>query len=261
MTIALKLCGGVGNQLFQYCLGRRLADKNNDRLIFDTSYYQKAKHCKYELDKFNIRVDKSIPEDNSTQFQLIQEQVMSFIPEVLELKGNILLQGYWQSPKYLDETVVSTLPYINTTYSNFNVDYTNACVIHIRGNDYKGWKKFDICTYEYYNKAVALMKEQGFNKFYVYTDDKPYAEYLLYDIIEDKSNIILFPPTCGAYDILEMAKCGAIIGANSTFSYWGYKLGDHKVVIFPSRWFNEEPGNQQHLEINLYEEKMTLIEP
>jgi hypothetical protein len=258
MVVAFKAVGGVGNQIFQYCLARRLADKNHDRLIVDTSYYLSHKHCIYELDKFNIRLDTPLPEDNLVQFQLVEEATMSFIPEVLELKGNIVLSGYWQSPKYLKDSIVSELPNIDVSYPCDSESYKNACVIHVRGNDYKGWKLFDVCTYEYYNRAVAFMKECRINRFYVITDDRPYAEHLLYDVMKDKSNTVVFPPTRGVYDILEISKYDSMIGANSTFSYWGYKLGYHDLSVFPNKWFGESSKNDQ---INLYEDMMILISP
>lgn len=260
MVIGVKLAGGVGNQLFQYCLGRRLADKNNDRLILDTSYYQRAKHCKYELDKFNIRIDQPIPEDSQTQFQQVQEQTMSFIPEVLELKGNILLQGYWQSPKYLEERIVKELDRIGLDHNGGIIAGDNGVAIHVRGGDYKGWKKFDVCTYEYYNKAYEIIKAKVQNpKFVVFTDDESYAKYLLYDI--SKKENLTYTPYQGREAIEHMNRCKHIIASNSTFAWWGYKLGYHGTSIFPSKWFNEEPGNNQHNEINLYEDQMILVEP
>jgi hypothetical protein len=258
MTIVIKLAGGVGNQLFQYCLGRRLADKNNDRLLLDTSYYQKAKHCKYELDRFNIRVDNPVPEDNSRQYQIIQENTMSFIPEVLELKGDIILQGYWQSPRYIENYIIREL--IPTqTLSNPLWDKSKATAIHVRGNDYKGWKKFDVCTYNYYNQAVKYIKENSETElFVVYTDDVEYAKYMLWDVAQDTQ--VIYAPSNGVYDILEIAGYKNIIASNSTFAWWGYKFGSHKISIFPSKWFNNV-GDGQNEQINLYEDKMILIEP
>jgi hypothetical protein len=256
MTIVIKLAGGVGNQLFQYCLGRRLADKNNDRLLLDASYYQKAKHCKYELDRFNIRVDNPTPEDNTRQYQLVQENTMSFIPEVLELKGDIILQGYWQNPKYIEQYLVEEL-----SFTKGNVSISNRLGIHVRGNDYKGWKKFDVCTYEYYNKAFKKVKKyiDGYTHIEVFTDDIPYARYLLWDIAQEANLTYLdIPDTVEA--MKQLAWCNQKICSNSTFAWWACTLGVSGMFYFPSKWFNDV-GDGQHEQINLCKPNMILIDP
>ena len=46
--------GGLGNQMFQYALGRNLALKNNTILKFYVTELEQDKLCDYELDIFNI---------------------------------------------------------------------------------------------------------------------------------------------------------------------------------------------------------------
>lgn len=258
MAVIVKLQGGTANQLFQYALGRRIADKNKDRLLLDTSYYSKAKHCSYQLDKFNIRVDQPAEEDKGAQYSVIHEARMSFTPEVLDLKGNILLQGYWQNPKYVSDYIVEELWATSYTLHNTCPDY-KGCAIHVRGKDYRGWTKFDVCTYDYYNKAFKVMKSKGFKKFYVFTDDIDYTNYMLHDI--SKECALIYLSDCEIHDLFEISCFDGIIGSNSTFSWWGWRLGDKRVSIFPSKWFNEEPNNTDHLDIDLYDPQMILIDP
>lgn len=251
MVIAIKFQGGLGNQMFQYCLGRRLADKLGTRLIADVGYYQKAKHCKYELNKFNARIDDPTPEDTSTQFKLVQEGTMSFIPEVLELEGDVMLQGYWQNPKYLDDRIVKEL-IPSKIFSSPLWDKSSATAIHIRGGDYRGWKKFATIDYTYYNRAVEYIRDNSdCNLFVVYTDDTSYAEYMLYDVMNDSK--VIFAEPNGVYDILEMAGCKHRIIANSTFSLWADIFSNKEgITIAPDTWFNPEPGNNHHIEIDPY---------
>lgn len=56
--IYLYLCGGLGNQLFQYAFAKNLAIKNNAKLILDTAtgfYSDYRWHNKFLLNKFNIK--------------------------------------------------------------------------------------------------------------------------------------------------------------------------------------------------------------
>ena len=61
--IITKLMGGLGNQMFQYALGRHLALLKNASFYLDITYYEADKLRKYELDCFDIQaqiVDKKI---------------------------------------------------------------------------------------------------------------------------------------------------------------------------------------------------------
>src|SRR6476659_7242960 len=52
--IIVKLLGGLGNQLFQYAFGKKMALKYNSTLKFDLVFYQNNPSRRYELDCFNI---------------------------------------------------------------------------------------------------------------------------------------------------------------------------------------------------------------
>mgnify|MGYP000379615020 CR=1 FL=1 len=61
--IVVKLIGGLGNQLFQYALGRNLAIKNNTNLKLDITGFEKYKLRKYSLNHFNIVEDFASEKD------------------------------------------------------------------------------------------------------------------------------------------------------------------------------------------------------
>ena len=52
--IIVKLKGGLGNQMFQYALGRRLSLERGVPLKLDLSWYLGNEKRKYELGEFNI---------------------------------------------------------------------------------------------------------------------------------------------------------------------------------------------------------------
>lgn len=55
--IIVRLNGGLGNQLFQYAAGRRLAHFHDVPLKFDVSGFEKYKKRKFELDSLNMVAD------------------------------------------------------------------------------------------------------------------------------------------------------------------------------------------------------------
>ena len=56
--IIVRISNGLGNQMFQYALGRALAIKNNTGLVLDTSSFAQQRTSDafrhYTLDHFNI---------------------------------------------------------------------------------------------------------------------------------------------------------------------------------------------------------------
>ena len=52
--IIVKIIGGLGNQLFQYALGRAIAHKKNTSLKIDITSFKTYNLHKYALGNFNI---------------------------------------------------------------------------------------------------------------------------------------------------------------------------------------------------------------
>jgi len=81
--------GGLGNQMFQYALGKRMAAFHNTQLKLDVCYYNtQAGHVtprKYELGCFNIQEDFASFEDISkiktNQSTLIQKILREVKPD------------------------------------------------------------------------------------------------------------------------------------------------------------------------------------
>lgn len=127
--IVVYLRGGLGNQMFQYSLGRALAKDINCELVLDdwSGFLRDQHQRKYELDNFVIKARKakfyeSIPiwiyriknkfYDNqkfiseSVGTTIINENQNRFIKNLKKkiklIKKTIWLCGYWQSPLYFN---------------------------------------------------------------------------------------------------------------------------------------------------------------
>ena len=101
----------------------------------------------------------------------------------------------------------------------------------------------NICTVEYYNRALKFVKEKLQNPiFYVFSDD---LEWTKNNIKIPNANYIsdtLFQDYQNWYDMFLMSCCHHNIIANSSFSWWGAWLNtnEDKVVISPNKWINGE---------------------
>jgi len=134
-VIIVKLQGGMGNQLFQYALARRLASERATEVGLDLTFLLDRTPRRdfvfrdYDLDLFRVRakvlgaqqvhnlvhaprsrlLNRSpiIPAlnlwrrgGNSGVYLLARERFFSFDRRILESPSNTFLDGYWQSPRY-----------------------------------------------------------------------------------------------------------------------------------------------------------------
>ncbi len=263
MVIVVQCKGGVGNQMFQYALGRRLADIRGDKLFLDSSYYQNTPNRHISIDKFNIRVDEPTEEDRHLPYTIIQEKGLQYHPDILTTKEeNIVLQGYWQNPDYFFGYKEQLRKDFTLKVDINDIKESNSVAAHMRGEDYRGWKKFDVVTSDYYRRAFALI-DLAVEKpqFFIFSNDPEYAHYLLREV--DNKYSIHYVSREDYIDFDIMKKCSHYIIANSSFSWWGSFLGENlnKIVIAPRLWFNDDGQTNEHNEISLHREDMTVIEP
>ena len=64
--IITKLNGGLGNQLFQYAVGRQLAQQHNTELKLDITTFKEDRLRGYALSPFNI--NENIASEEEIQF-------------------------------------------------------------------------------------------------------------------------------------------------------------------------------------------------
>lgn len=138
--IIVKMMGGLGNQMFQYAAGRRLAIRNNTDLKLDLTNYASGvdQRCaglesfsrRYALEAFQICATEASDSEISalrdrhyraTAFSRIvrmvrkiwpsflweknhyQERAYRFDAAVMNLPDMTYLLGFWQSPKYFSD--------------------------------------------------------------------------------------------------------------------------------------------------------------
>jgi len=273
--IIVRLIGGIGNQFFQYALGRNVAIKNNTELKLDISGFEKYKLHNYGLNHFNIveniatitEIQQFKPiwrqffpyaENTLSKFFLpwykqnyILEPDFSYNPDIFKLKKNAYLEGVWQSEKYFSDiseiirkeiSVKNEPDGLNQELLNL-IQRTNSVNVHIRRGDYasnpKTQEKHGLLNLEYYINSLKLIEEKVRNPhLFVFSDDIPWV----------RENFKIDLPICfidhngiekNYEDIRLMSSCRHHIIANSSFSWWGAWLSNNpgKIVIAPKRWF------------------------
>ena len=124
---------------------------------------------------------------------------------------------------------------------------SNSVFVHVRRGDYLSPTFKDMfegcCALTYYAQAIDYAKKQMPDlKFYCFSDDIQWAKDNL--PLDDATFIDWNHGTDSPLDMYLMSQCKAAIIANSTFSYWGARLGQKKqFVCHPLKWINKPEGN------------------
>lgn len=275
--IIVKMMGGLGNQLFQYAVGRALALRTHQRLAFDLEYYEITPGAdtkrRLELNQLGLEVPRATQRDlrrlkeghlfslpilnkicdkfwrNSTA--IVREDGEESIESILSLKGEAYLVGYWQSERYFgdfsesirsDIQLESDLDSSALALQNFILE-KNSVSLHVRRGDYVKDLTTNAyhgtCTIDYYGSAMKLVESHcPMPEYFVFSDDINWCRENL------RSDVPLhfIDNNMGqkSYrDLCLMRQCKHHIIANSSFSWWGAWLDTNpqKLVIAPKKWF------------------------
>jgi hypothetical protein len=256
--IITKLIGGLGNQMFQYAAGRRLALKHNTPLKLDLSSYKETWKDMtpriYELKCFNIKADIAEADDlENGAFMRYKEKSFSFDPYLLNAQDNIHIKGYWQSEKYFEDikgiiakdfTVKWPLQGENLRLSE-QIQGVQSVSVHVRRTDYVSnpvTNEFHgVCSLDYYYNCIEqIARNTAAPHFFVFSDDPAWCTEhvkLSYPVTFVDHN----SPNMGYEDLRLMSLCKHNIIANSSFSWWGAWLNENpdKIVFAPQKWFND----------------------
>ena len=266
--VIVSLGERLGNQMFQYAMGRRLAIERNTSLYFDLSYYGYRYNKSFYINSFNIS-GKVIPPLPIVAFiQIFNKHPILFIPitkyryfshryseNFLMLPQNCFVQGLFQSEKYFkpianvikSDFTLRTLPLDDATKRmEEKIRISNSVSVHVRRQDYLDNNRYDVCDLRYYEDSINAIYERLHSPhFFIFSDDILWCRKNLkipqsYYVDLDKSRI---KPV---NDMWLMSLCKHNVIANSTFSWWGAWLNtnDNKIVIVPSKWFNTKDINE-----------------
>ncbi|HTK19650.1 MAG TPA: alpha-1,2-fucosyltransferase [Mucilaginibacter sp.] len=267
--IIIHVKGGLGNQLFQYSLGRHLAIKNNCELFLDLSFYDNGnQHRNFLLNDFNTKF-KILPKESSARYKKFnnadinryynyfkfsfrvysERHVEKFKPKLLT-KKNGFFEGYWQSEKYFNSVRSLLLSDLTLKFADNklrgildDISSNEAVSLHVRKSDYlnpQNKKIYSDCDLSYYQNAVELIKiRHPKAKFYIFSDD---FDWVSKNLPFNCEHLIVNLNNTPVEDIYLMSRCKHNIIANSTFSWWGAWLNNHpdKIVIAPEKWFVDE---------------------
>jgi Glycosyl transferase family 11 len=261
----VKLMGGLGNQMFQYALGRALSLRYNRPLKIDQSFLKRRDlgsnfvYRNYDLDIFNLsegvekdfRVNRDeVVEIKELFFHYSEDLVINTVGRDL-YRSNLLFEGYWQSylyfanyEKQLREDFQFKNSIFNSTDSKVkslicNISSNNSVMLNVRRTDYLNTDFHGVMGLDYFDKAMKLIEDRVANTtYFIFSDDIDWCR----ENFKQKNIVIVDHAYKGDKfsNYLElMSICKHYIIPNSTFAWWSAWLNQDskKIVIAPKTWF------------------------
>lgn len=249
--IIVNLGGGLGNQLFQYAIGRRLAHKLGTELKLDLTSAKVSLnpkgHGHYRLGDFNITENIATPEE------IARVKANGIIPPPLpnleDCQRDIFIQGHWfhgeEAFNEIADIIRKELTLKNPLHTNSAawkkkiIAAECSIALHIRRGDYLRGGGIHIVgsiPLIYYRTCVAELQKNFPNvTAFVFSDDLNWVrENLKLDVPTE------FVADCESdnEEFYLMSLCKHIAIANSTFSWWAAWLNPNpnKKVFAPNPW-------------------------
>jgi hypothetical protein len=261
---------GLGNQLFQYAAGRRVADRTGTKLRFDVSFFSSEAHREYALGDFRIRAELVEGEHKTQAFMdaiepereyAEQRYGATFVREGLGTPSDELLAtaprdsylaGYWIGERNFAPDVSSV---VRSELRPRRTDAIKAgaaliaaapqsVAVHVRRGDMVtdpgSAERFGSMPARYYERAARYIAERRQDcEFFVFSDDPEWCEQTL-DLPGQMR--VMSGETEPFEDLALIAQCDHVVVPNSTFSWWGAWLGEKRdsLIAVPSRPYRDE---------------------
>lgn len=273
--IITKLMGGLGNQMFQYAIGRQLSVLRNTSLKLDVSGF-----AGYDLREYllhNFKIDAELASDSELEefkrecrkwdergaiaklftqakFRRYKEprsDLYKFKSKVFKLPSDAYLEGHWVHQEYfrgIRELITREFELAhdfdaqNSGFLELIQSSGHSVSLHVRRGDYvtdpRTNKYHGVCSLDYYGSAIARINEKHADAaFFIFSDDLDWVRDNL-EIDREHHFVDANTNLLPHFDLALMRACKHHIIANSTFSWWGAWLADSpgKTVIAPKTW-------------------------
>ena len=266
--IISRIMGGIGNQMWQYAAGRRIAQKFNTE--FKLHIQLDGKFTKYALGQFNITAKIATPQEVKSLMErrkdssVVKEQSKS-VYNIGDCPDDTYLWGYWEKESYFTEiadiireefTLKNPLSEKAMNWKNKILSAECSVSMHFRHGDFiynptlQSMNIFARLPLDYYYECIKILKQQYKNiTVFIFSNNMQWVKENLHldipiEFVEMSAQNIKDYSLSSPRDVEEiylMSLCKHNIMANSTFSFWGAWLNrnpDKKVLMpMPSSFF------------------------
>jgi Glycosyl transferase family 11 len=277
LVIAVRLMGGLGNQLFQYAAGRRLSLARGSELVLDLGWFEHesagyATPRHYALESFDLPGRRvSFSPDTVSAWErgeatriggwrsrrirttvIRQEPSTAHVdPRVIDAPDDSLLVGYWQSERYFEDVadvvradlLAPVEPSPDAELAD-RIRSSESVAVHVRRGDYVLHPQTEafhgVLPVDYYRAALSLIGgEIARPETFVFSDDPGWVRANL--SVEESATVASRVDGDPVRELMLMRLCHHHVVANSSFSWWGAWLCEYprKIVVAPRDWFRD----------------------
>lgn len=269
--VITRMRGGMGGQMFQYAMGRALAARLGRPLVVDARMLLLDDPPRqFALQPFNLRCSylggyagwivrwlgsRRMGKHFRTAWIPSRSYDYRIDPESgydasiwRDHPGPIVLQGYWQSYRYLSgieadlrkELAFTSPPAAQNAALIREIGSCNSVAVHVRRTDFVSNTFFGACTPDYYARGTDYIASRVDSpRFFVFSDEPDWARANLdfpgqWQVVDHNLG------KRDHEDMRLMTHCKHLLLANSTFSWWAGFLAHNpdKIIVVPHRWFN-----------------------
>ena len=240
--ITINLCGGLGNQMFIIAAMLELSIKQGipyylPRLDNSPSITRRDTYWSTVFHRLKLCDSQEIPASTLRLKENNPNQVNIFPDNINEMA---ILEGYFQSSKYFSKEIVSlfSLPEreqkrVDNLWNYVNDGTSVINFIHVRRGDYLHLQHFHfVLSIEWYKKCLKHFSDN--DCFLIFSDDPEWCKEN-FGFIKNKK----FISDDDYIELFLMSRCDGAIISNSTFSWWGAKLGKNKKIVAPDVWYRD----------------------
>jgi hypothetical protein len=250
---AIRLQGGIGNQLFELALGEHLGRDNQCDICylndaFENDPYHRSNIAKVLFPNHSFVTMSSILK---VHCRILNERILVEPLQPTYLKSlmasnqidTCILDGYWQDARYVSSafklqvhkalnSIIKTSQAHGISDAGRRLIHSQCPVaVHLRRHDYK---HHGICDEAYYIDALRWIRvHEPDAEFFIFSDEPNYTGHFLlqsgipHSMVQSGDDLL---------DLALMTRCRMHIIANSTFSWWGAALADTRLTIYPLPW-------------------------
>ena len=208
--------GNLGNQLFQVASLISLSEKHNQKYCIPKWKYADSFDFEYPIGY----ADESFQEIKERKFEFHEWDISN---------GNFDLDGWFQSEKYFDKSILNTALKFkeelkrNTLEKNKHLFEKQNIVISVRRGDFVFHPFYFQLGYDYYLKALVYEFPDYKDRNLIFTsDDINYCKSLFKQL----PNVYFLDQHSPIEQLIIASQCDDFIISNSTFSWWMAWFGE-----------------------------------
>jgi hypothetical protein len=245
-VVEVLLRGGLGNQLFGFATGLEIARQRGIRLRLITSLLGNEDQVRRQFELSEVARAVCVWSPNRITTETYREKSFAYDPAISDLKGGILIDGYFQSEKYFSNSA-SEIRDLITGAESFSSGFNEAkgrrfIGLQVRRGDYlqpEQLRFHGLATTRYFVRAAKVLRKlNGELPITIFSDDAASAE----ELVDKIPNASLYETESGSSSLKNLgviASATSLCISNSSFGWWAAHLMQQGYVVTPRPWFKD----------------------